>query len=101
MNVPGYAPGLYAPGHAPGLGPAAESSRGARMPVAAGRVSTAGVQDLLATALDAPTDWQAAPGCAHRLHGACARRDAWRRLSGDACAAAPARRRLHQQTREY
>ncbi len=48
MNVPGYAPGLYAPGHAPGLGAAAEPSRGARMPVAT-------VQDLLATALDAPT----------------------------------------------
>ncbi len=39
MNVPGYAQGLYAPGHAPGLGPAAEPSRGASMPAAAGRTN--------------------------------------------------------------
>jgi hypothetical protein len=29
--------------------------------------------------------WQAAPGRANRLRGACARCDAWRRLSGGAC----------------
>ncbi len=47
MYAPGYAPGLYVPGHAQGLslgatvtvGVTAEPGRGARMPAAAGRAN--------------------------------------------------------------
>ena len=81
MYAPGYAPGQYGPGHAPDLGATvtAEPSRGAQMPAAAARANWgAGFTRNCA----GRADWQAVPGlgCAHRLRGACARRNAWRRL---------------------
>ncbi len=43
------------------------------------------MQDLLATALDAPTGKRSLDVPTRRLRGACARRDAWQRLSDGAC----------------
>ena len=89
MYAPGYAPGLYLPGHAPGLSlgatVTAEPGRGARMPAAAGRANWgAWFTPTSSRNCARRAHWQAAPGRAHRLGGACARRHAWRRLSDSA-----------------
>jgi hypothetical protein len=52
------------------------------------------MQDLLATALDAPTGKRSLDVPTRRLRGSCARRDAWQRLGDGACsrhATAPVR----------
>jgi hypothetical protein len=85
----GYMP--RPPGHTPGLGPAAEPSRCASMPTAAGRANWGARFTLNCAGL---AHWQVAHGLAHRLRCACARRLSCGacvpRLLG-ACAAAPAR----------
>jgi hypothetical protein len=99
MNVPGYAPGLYAPGHAQGLGPAAEPSRGASMLTAAGRANwgarfTLNCAGLAATRPLASGPWTC-PTTPRRLHAARRqaaterrrlRASAARRMRSDACA---------------
>jgi hypothetical protein len=66
-------------GNALGLGPAAEPSCGASMRAAAGRANWSARFTLNCAGL---AHWQAAPGRAHLLRGACVRSDAWGRLSG-------------------
>ncbi len=74
----GYMVVVYAPGHAPGLCPAAEPSRARSR--GEGQLGCKIYSHCAGLA-----HCQAAPGPAHRLRGACARRDASRRLSGGAC----------------
>jgi hypothetical protein len=81
-------------GNAPGLGPAAEPSCGASMPAAAGRANWSARFTLNCAGL---AHWQAAPGRAHLLRGACARRDAWRRLRGESRQGRPGKKNKNKK----